>query len=377
MRTPNYLKDYDSLFQEDPHAANLAWFADAKWGLFLHYGLYSQLKRGEWVLLREKIPLLEYERLFDTFDPVNFDADAITDLALAAEMKYINLTTCHHEGFCLWKSDTETFNSYRAVGRDLVRELAAACDRKGLGFFAYYTHVLHWRHPHAMLGKGLDFCRVPYDHPEPRYEITDPADNYKFWEYSHACMRELLALEYPLAGIWLDIIMMYYKSPRDIPIEETYKLIRDQRPETLISFKQGATGTEDFASPEHTGNSLAQNLLNQGLPEAAAIAEEAWAKNKHKHNEICTHLQEDGWGYVENTHHLDAEDVWGRLAYANNLNCNLLINTGPLPDGSIHAGDAETLRAVGERIREQGWPTADEMIIPESCTAKKGAAATA
>ncbi|MHC4885845.1 MAG: alpha-L-fucosidase [Planctomycetota bacterium] len=374
MSAPNYLSDYAELHATNPHAANLAWFADAKWGLFLHYGLYSQLRRGEWVLRNEKIPLAEYEKLFDRFAPENFDADHITDQALAAEMKYINLTACHHEGFCLWNSSTEAFNSYTACKRDLVMELAEACDRKGLGFFAYYTHILHWRHPHAMIGEGLEMCRVEYEHAEPRYEITDPKDNPKFWEYAHACIKELCELKAPLAGVWLDLIMAYYKASGHIPIEETYRLIREARPEALISFKQGATGTEDFAAPEHTANGMAHLLRDMGNEKGARIAEEAWNANKDKHNEICTTLQGTGWGVKDDTEHLDADEVWGRLAYALSQNCNLLINTGPNADGSIPECDAQALRTVGERIRREGWPTPAHAIEPESWSKKKSGA---
>lgn len=371
MNAPNYLSDYSDLYATDPRAANLAWFRDAKWGLFLHYGLYSQLRQGEWVLRQKKIPLREYEKLFDSFDPGNFDADFITDLALEAEMKYVNLTACHHEGFCLWNSSTETFNSYQACKRDLVMELAEACDRKGLGFFAYYTHLIHWRHPHSMIGEGLDICRVPYAVPEPRYEITDPAENYKFWEYSHACMKELCELPLPLAGIWLDIIMAYYLSPEHVPIEETYRLIRETRPEALISYKQGATGTEDFAAPEHRGNSMGHVMRQRGHEQAAERADRAWEANKSKHNEICTTLQHSWWG-VKDTEHYGPEDVWGRLAYALSIDCNLLINTGPNADGSIDARDVTTLRTLGERIRREGWPKHGDAVPPDSWTAKKG-----
>ena len=373
MSVPHYLSKYSDLYATDPHAANLAWFADAKWGLFLHYGLYSQLKRGEWVLRSERIPLAEYEKLFESFDPKNFDAEFITDLAVEAEMSYINLTACHHEGFCLWNSSTETFNSYTAQKRDLVMELAEACDRKGLGFFTYYTYVLHWRHPHAMIGDGLHFCRVPYETPEPRYEITDPKDNYKYWGYAHACIKEICELPAPLAGIWLDLIYPYYLTPEHIPVEETYKLIRETRPEALISYKQGADGTEDFAAPVHTGNSMGDHLRSQGHEEGAARADRAWECNKDKHNEICTTLQRAGWG-IQESEHLGPDDVWGRLAYALSMNCNLLINTGPYADGSIHEGDAQTLRTIGERIRTEGWPGPEAAIEPASWTKKKGGA---
>jgi hypothetical protein len=102
LPVPTYLSSQASLYERDPHAAALAWFKAAKWGLFMHYGLFSQLGRGEWVMLQEKIPVADYEKLADTYSPNYFDANAITDLATAAGMNYITLTTKHHEGFCLF-----------------------------------------------------------------------------------------------------------------------------------------------------------------------------------------------------------------------------------------------------------------------------------
>jgi alpha-L-fucosidase len=369
--TPHYLADFSDLYQQNPRQANLEWFKNAKWGLFLHYGLYSQLERGEWMMFHERIPISEYEKLFDSFDPKNFDADFITDLALKAEMKYINITACHHEGFCLWKSDTEAFNSYTACKRDLIRELAEQCDKKGLGFFTYYTHVLNWRHPYAIPREYLNMGRPDYDFNEPRYLFKVKEDVAKYWEYAHACMKELLDLEYPLAGIWLDLISPYYKQPEFIRIDNTYKLIRETRPDILLSFKQGANGTEDFASPEFSFNSLGDSLRADGFREGALLADIAWEKNCLKHNEICMTLQRKQWGYAKGMEHYNADDIWSRLAYAIKNNCNMLTNSGPLPDGSIHPADIKSLLEVGRRIRESGWPTPAAAITPDSWTAPK------
>lgn len=364
--TPNYLSDYKELYQQDQRQANLEWFKNAKWGLFMHYGLYSQLGRGEWSMFHDRIPIAEYEQLFNSFNPENFDADFITDLALEAEMKYINITTCHHEGFCLWRSDTEAYNSYNACKRDLVRELAEQCDKKGLGFFAYYTHILNWRHPYAIPRKILEMGQPDYDFDDPRYLFKEDKDIVRYWKYAHACMKELLELEYPLAGIWLDLIAAYYKQPDFIRIEDTYKLIRETRSDILLSYKQGATGNEDFASPEYSFSSMGKIIRNQGFEEGAKLADAAWSKNRTKHNEICMTLQSKQWGYAKGMEHYNADEIWSRLAYALKNNCNMLANTGPLPDGSIHPDDVKSLREVGRRIRKKGWPTSEEAITPDS-----------
>ena len=171
MTTPNYLRGYEELHDTDPRQAALTWFKQARYGLFLHYGLYSLLGRHEWVQLREKIPVAEYGKLAGQFTAEKFDPDLIADFAVDAGMRYINLTTRHHDCFCLFETGETPFNSLQAAcGRDLVGELAAACDRRGLGFCLYYSHGRDWRHPHAPNNDEWGGnARPEYDPPEPSY----------------------------------------------------------------------------------------------------------------------------------------------------------------------------------------------------------------
>ena len=362
---PAYLARFADLWATDPHAANLAWWrSEARSGLFLHYGLYSQLARGEWVMQKEGIPVTEYEQLFKTFDPSGFDPEAITDLALAAGMSYVNLTTCHHEGFCLWDSTVEPFNSVKACGRDLVRELAQACDRKGLGFFCYFTYPLNWRHPYAATKEMFFKARPEHPDGDPRYLLTEEQELVKYWKWSHGCIRELCQLDVPIAGIWLDIIRFYYDSPHLVPVEETYALIREHRPEALISFKQGATGTEDFAAPEFHFHSQGDMYRRNGNPEAAERADHGWAGNVDKRNEICMTIMNGAWGYCEGADWKDADELWRCLAYAEAHNCNLLANIGPKADGSLPADPVATLTELGQRIRTEGWPEPNPEFQP-------------
>ena len=356
---PSYLKDHAQLFAQHPHRAALAWFEQARFGLFLHYGLYSLLGRGEWVMYREKIPLAEYERLQEQFRPHKFDADFITDLAAEAGMRYVNLTARHHDSFCLFASDHSDYTSVNSPAkRDLVGELAGQCRQKGLGMFLYYSYALDWRHPWFFPRRFAAFARPDYAPPEPRYLWQRDEDFARYVEFVHAQIRELLTHYGPVTGIWLDPIIPYYARPDLFPVQETYALIRKLQPQTLICFKQGATGTEDFAAPERAGRSMADTVRKQFGEKSAQIAASAWAANQSKHNEICDTLQPHVWGYQQgdDDKHLDAAEVRIRLARAFGQNCNLLLNTGPLPDGAIHPVDVKTLRAVGRQIREQGWP---------------------
>ena len=362
---PRYLRGYADLWETDPKAANLAWWKEAKFGLFIHYGLYSQLGAGEWAQLRQRIPVAEYKKLRNSFSPTNFDADHVTDLALEAEMRYVNIVSCHHDSFVLWDSKIEAFNSMNSPARrDLVGELAEQCNKKGLGLFTYYTYALNWRHPYFLSREYFEHARPAYETAQPEYKFKRIEDFQRYRDYVHAMLRELLTSYTPLAGIWLDLIMMYYAQPDLIPVEETYALIRELQPHALISFKQGATGDEDFATPEQHFHSLADQARQSLGEKAAQIAERAWNLNQHKHNEVNATMQSRMWGYAEHETHKSADDVYRLLAHAHSHNCNLLLNVGPLPDGAIHPEDLAALRAVGERIRRDGWPETSQPSMP-------------
>lgn len=203
---PAFLKGYEKLYAQDPRQATIAWFREAKFGLFMHYGLYSLLGRHEWVQLREKIYVDEYAKLKNRFTAEKFDADFITDLALSAQMKYINITTRHHDGFCLWDTKQSDFKSTNSPARrDLLAELAEQCHKKGLGLFFYYSHGRDWKHPHA---PGNDrwggSARPKYNPPEKTYATGADHDLQKYLDFMSAQIKELLTGYGPIAGIWLD-----------------------------------------------------------------------------------------------------------------------------------------------------------------------------
>jgi len=353
---PPHLKGYEKLYQIDPRAASRAWFREANFGLFMHYGVYSLLGHGEWVQLREKIPVKEYEKLKMKFTAEKFDADKITDMALAAGMKYVNITSKHHDGFCLFKTKQTDFNSTEAPARrDLIGELAETCHKKGLGLFLYYSYALDWRHPYFYSrAAGWKNARPDYDFKESRYLWRQDKDFEKYIQFVHNQLRELLTQYGPLAGIWFDPIMGYYARPDLFPIEETYALVRSLQPHCLISFKQGASGDEDFATPERGVVSLVERVRKMFGPDNAKVAQRAWVKNRIKKFEICDTLQKHAWGYDsrQDGKHRTTNDVMEMLANAHDYRANLLLNTGPLADGSIYSGDRETLLRVGERLRK-------------------------
>jgi alpha-L-fucosidase len=336
---PSFLKDYESLYQTDPRQATLEWFRKAKFGLFLHYGLYSLLENHEWVQLRQKIRVAEYAKLKENFTAKNFDPDFITDLALEAEMKYINLVTRHHDSFSLWNTKHSNFNSMNSPAkRDLVGDLAEQCHQKGLGFFCYYSHGRDWKHPHAPHNENWGGrARPEYDPPEPTYKTGQEHDLQQYVQFIHNQITELLTNYGPIAGIWLDGIAVPRSNPERLPefrCQELYDYIHSKQPQVLVSYKQGLLGTEDFFAPEH----------------------KALKDKTGKPMEICTTLQKGGWGYVKDATHLTTDEVMMKLVEAQSGPANLLLNTGPLGDGSIHHEDVKTLKDIGKQIRLKGWP---------------------
>ncbi len=347
---PKFLTGYEDLYNQDPRAATLKWFSEADFGLFMHYGVYSQRKHGEWVQLREQIPVAEYAKLKDTFDPKNFDADKITDMAVSAGMKYVNLTARHHDSFCLFRTNETDFNSIDACGRDLVGELVDACHAKGLGLFLYYSYALDWKHPYFYPRETaqLDWhnSRPDYAEPQPEYKFEKDEDFLHYVKFAHTQLKELVYRYRPLAGIWLDPIMGYYARPDLFPIEQTYQIIREAQPGILICFKQGANGDEDFVAPER------EPRAHQS---GGKLAADVWELNKNKPIEICDTLQPRVWGYDERNEgeHRTADDVIAMLEHCKKYDANLLLNTGPLPDGSIDPVDEQTLLEVGQRLHSR------------------------
>jgi len=341
-----HLAGYEELVMTNPRQGAVAWFQEAKFGLFLHYGLYSQLGRGEWVMLKEKIPVAEYAKLEDTFTAEAFNADGIAELAEAAGMRYVNITSKHHDGFCLFRTKETNFNSVHSPAkRDLIEELAEACQRRGLGLFLYHSYAADWRHPYFYAREaGWQHARPAYDTPQPSY-LWKKDEDFRFYvAYVQAQLRELLTQYGPLAGIWFDPVMGYYSRPDLFPISETYALVRSLQPQCLISFKQGANGDEDFGAPERK-----VHALDRG----GEVAMQAWEKNKHKPMEICTTLQPHAWGYnkADDGKHRTADEVMEMLAEARAMNANLLLNIGPMGDGGIPEEDDATLRELGRRLR--------------------------
>lgn len=348
VNAPSYLNDYQKEYEVNPKEANLKWFKEAKYGMFIHYGLYSLLEKGEWVQLWERIPVKEYAKLKDRFTAENFNADEITDLAISAGMKYITITSKHHDGFCLFNTKATDFNVMNSPAkRDLIKELYEACEAKGLGLFLYYSYAADWQHPYFYSRNEWKFARPAYDEEQPEYKFKKDEDFKIYIDFVHTQLEEILT-QYPnLAGIWFDPILGYYSQPGLFPIDSTYALIRELSPHALISFKQGANGDEDFMAPERKGGAKVGQQFE--------VAKRAYEKNQDKPREICNTLQPHAWGYNKkhDGHHKTADDVINMLNDAKEIDANLLLNIGPKGDGSIPEEDIKALKEAGEILNKK------------------------
>ena len=279
--------------------------------MFIHWGLYALLGRGEWALNRERIPMNEYVKLADEFHARDYDPTRWAALAAEAGMKYVVLTTKHHEGFCLWDSQACQFNATRsAAKRDLLGEFVEAVRGEGLKVGLYYS-LGDWFNPDWALGwKG------------------DTESRERFMAYTHSLVRELMTGYGKVDILWYDLPQCY--SPSEWRSVELNAMARSLQPQILINNR--ALTTEDFRTPE-------QHVT-------AAPKGRPW--------EACMTLN-DNWGFCPgDKNYKSSREVVLNLANAAAAAGNLLLNVGPDGQGAIPDESATILRRVGGWLRENG-----------------------
>lgn len=311
--------------------ARLAWFKEAKYGLFIHWGLYSipagiwKGERspgiGEWIMHRMKIPVTEYEGLAAGFNPWRFDADAWVKLAEDAGMKYIVITAKHHDGFAMYRSLTSAYNIYDATPfhRDPIRELAAACARRGIRLGFYYSQSQDWHEPGGG-GNNWDF---------PENPVKDTSGAYDTYLRSKAepQVRELLQNYGPVCLIWFDTPQM---MTGDRGARFT-RLVRELQPACLIDGRLGVGG--DY---ESTGDNAIPNTHREGAWETPATINRTWGFRS----------DDQDWK--------SPGDILFKLVDIVSKGGNYLLNVGPTAEGVIPQPSQDNLRAVGAWLKVNG-----------------------
>ena len=317
-----------------PSAQNLAarqWFRDAKFGMFVHWGVYSVLQDDAWVMNTRRLRLVEYETLAPEFDPVRFDAAAWVALAKAAGARYLTFTTKHHDGFAMWDSRASDWNvvARTPFHRDVLRELADECRRQGLGLFVYYSQ-LDWHHPdfYPRGGTGRWTGR------------PDSGDFGRYVDFLDAQVRELLTGYGPLAGVWFD---GQWDRGGDWRLGRTYRMIHDLQPAALIGSNHNGwfNPGEDLALFER----MLPGTQNARLDSARAL-------------DLPMEMSETingSWGFrLWDRDYKSADQLVRELVEAAGQDANFLLNVGPMPTGEIQPQFLERLRAIGAWLGTHG-----------------------
>ena len=296
--------------EQDDRNRRMKWWHEAKFGMFIHWGLYSVVGRHEWVMENEGIPGPEYELLAKRFNPRPNAARDWAKLAKRAGMKYMVMTTKHHEGFCHFDTKTTSYCAPKqAAGRDLVREYVEAARAEGLRVGFYYS-LMDWHHP--------DGARC----------AEDEGARQRFVQYIHTHVRELLTNYGKIDVLWYDV--PWPLEAKGWESEKMNQMVFQLQPDIIVNNRNKLQG--DFSTPE-------QRIQ-------AEEGGRAW--------ESCMTMN-GSWGY----HRSDDDWKSPKTVIRNLITCardggNYLLNIGPKPDGSIPEESIRILSSVGQWMDKNG-----------------------
>ncbi|HEX4627255.1 MAG TPA: alpha-L-fucosidase [Gemmatimonadales bacterium] len=314
----------------------LAWWRDARFGMFIHWGLYSTLAGewggrsdyAEWIRTSAHIPLAEYERLLARFNPTLFDADRWVALAKAAGMRYVTITTKHHDGFCLFDSKLTAFG-VRATPfkRDIMREMADACRRHGLRM-CWYHSIMDWHHP--------DY--LPRRDWEAATRAVDGARYDRFIRYLHGQVTELLTNYGDIGVLWFD--GNWEGTWTHDMGRVLYTMCRSLQPNVIVNNRVEGWSPVPITDPLGDFRTPEQEVPATGWPGVD------W--------ESCITMNRN-WGYNSHDHDFkSAATLVGLLVETASKGGNLLLNVGPKGDGTFPEESVERLEALGRWMAVNG-----------------------
>ena len=297
----------------EQYAARMKPWRDARFGMFIHWGPVS-LKGTEISWSRgTQVPLQVYDNLYKEFDPVKFNADEWAAVAKAAGMKYVVLTTKHHDGFCLWDTKQTDYNVMNSpFKRDVTKELAAACRKQGLAFGTYYS-TCDWHHPNFPGGGAHGGVKNP------------EANLDRYTEYLKAQTGELIKNYGPLFTIWFDVPQHFDAARGQGVLDYLHTL----QPNIVVNNRTGARG--DYDTPE-------QKIGGFNM-------ERPW--------ETCMTICHQ-WAWKRNDSMKSLKQCVQTLLYTVGGDGNLLFNVGPQPDGQIEARQIVRLHEMGAWVQKYG-----------------------
>ncbi len=322
----------------------MAWFIEAKYGMFIHFGLYSQLGAewkgvqapwyAEWIQATQDIPREEYADLVSGFNPEGFDAELLVGAAKDAGMTYLVVTSKHHEGFCLWDSELTEFDvaSTPFNGRDILQELKDACDENGLKFGIYYS-IIDWNHPTQMRNEDEE-------HHFKRWGQCLMVDGKKqeYVEYMTGQVKELLD-RYDPAMLWFDGDWVNWWTQEDGI--ELYNTIRENDSDVIVNNRVAKRETFDL------------DFVTQEQEHFDEAFGKPW--------EGCYTMNES-WGYKKHDHEWKTpQTVYQKLKDINEKGGNLLLNVGPDGDGVVQPEAYEILQETAKLLEAN--PTQKPQLV--------------
>lgn len=339
------VKEVEKPVEDEAHEKRIAWWREARFGMFIHWGLYSipagiwkgEAKGsayGEQLQLQAKIPVKEYEQLAKEFNPVKFNAEEWVKLAKDTGMKYIVITAKHHDGFAMYDSKVSDFNIVTATpfGRDPMKELEEACRKEGIQLCFYYSHSMDWHHPDSQ-GNTLDFPGNigAWDPPESWVDDEDKRTRYERYleEKAYPQVRELLTQYGSIGTLWFD-------CGHKLTDEQGFKfidLVHNTQPGCLVNRR---VRREPFGDYGNTGDNQVAVRPPRRDWESLATLNDSWGYKKNDHN----------WKTVE--------DLLRNLIDVASMNGNYLLNIGPTGEGEVDPVSLELLRGIGDWMKVNG-----------------------
>lgn len=329
-----------------PAASNLkqrAWFNDARFGLFIHWGPFSIPGSGEWVMNERKLNVHNYTNLKDFFNPIAFNAAQWVSMAKNAGVKYITLITRHHDGFSMWDTQYSDFNIMNTpYKKDIVKMMADECHKQGIQLYLYYS-LLDWRredYPHETGRTGQNSGR------------TGKGDYASYLQFMKNQLTELLTKYGEIGGIWFDGHWDQTApegekdrtSRIDWKYDEIYSLIHKLQPQCMI-------GNNHHLSP-FAGEDF--QMFERDLPGENKSGLSFQQASDKLPLETCETIS-NSWGYnLSDTYYKSNKELVNMLVKAASLGSNLLLNIGPMPNGKIQPEFQDRLAGMGAWLKVYG-----------------------
>lgn len=335
---------------------NRQWFQDAKFGLFIHWGIYSVLGDGEWIMHAKKIDKKTYEKVAEFFNPIEYDPKEWVSIAKDAGMKYITITTRHHDGFSMFDTKQSDWNIIKRTPykKDIIKMLSDECHKQGIKLFFYYSLVDWYHNDYYPRGWTGQFSQRP-----------DSGDWNNYINFMKNQLTELLTNYGEVSGIWFD--GLWDKKDADWKLDEIYNLIHTLQPKCLIGNNHHLAPIvgEDF------------QMFEKDLPGQNTSGFSVEAKIGTLPLETCETLN-NSWGFnLLDKNYKSIKDLIQYLVKAAGNNANFLLNVGPMPNGKIQPEFVSTLKEIGKWLNNNGetiYGTRGGPISPKSwgVTTQKG-----